>query len=47
MTGAGEAPVRAIPGFWRYAQDDPDRVAAIEVDGTSVTFGALRDEVGA
>src|SRR5581483_11622822 len=28
-------------GFWAIAKDDPDRLAVVDPDGATVTFGAL------
>ncbi len=32
-------------GFWEIADADPDRVAVVDVDGSSTSFGQLRDLV--
>jgi long-chain acyl-CoA synthetase len=36
-----------VPGFWRFAATHPDRVAAVDVDGRTVTFNELGREVDA
>jgi long-chain acyl-CoA synthetase len=35
--------VRGGLGFWEIADADPDRVAVVDVDGSTTTFGELRD----
>jgi long-chain acyl-CoA synthetase len=32
-------------GFWKWAETDPSRVAVVEVDGTTVTYGELARRV--
>ena len=34
-----------VPGFWRFAAAHPQRLAAVDVDGTAVSFGELGRQV--
>ncbi len=34
-----------VPGFWQWAAANPDVVAAIDIDGSTVTYGELGDRV--
>jgi long-chain acyl-CoA synthetase len=40
-----DARSEGVPGFWRFAAAHPDRLAAVDVDGATVTFGELGHRV--